>query len=128
VPTHDRYCVTFLQWALPQLRMRWRGFRRVRRQVCRRLAKRLADLGLPDLAAYRAFLLVHPEEWKRVDAACRITISRLYRDRSVFDVLAQEVLPELAAAAQAARSSSRWRASGRPVSTSDYRSRLQPSG
>jgi hypothetical protein len=32
----DAECVVFLQWALPRLGLRWQGFRKVRRQVCRR--------------------------------------------------------------------------------------------
>jgi chemotaxis protein methyltransferase CheR len=34
-------CVAFLQWALPRLALNWPGFRRVRRQVCRRLQQRM---------------------------------------------------------------------------------------
>ncbi|MEJ2131640.1 MAG: chemotaxis protein CheR, partial [Gammaproteobacteria bacterium] len=30
-------CVEFLRWALPRLAMRPAGFRKVRRQVCRRI-------------------------------------------------------------------------------------------
>ena len=44
--------VTFLQDMLPRLGLRWTGFRKVRRQVCKRLQRRLRDLDLPDLAAY----------------------------------------------------------------------------
>ncbi|MCZ6546022.1 MAG: chemotaxis protein CheR, partial [Chloroflexi bacterium] len=29
----DTECVGFLQWALPRLRLHWRGFRKVRGQV-----------------------------------------------------------------------------------------------
>ena len=36
--------------------MRWPGFRRVRRQVCRRIERRRQELGLADLAAYRVHL------------------------------------------------------------------------
>jgi chemotaxis protein methyltransferase CheR len=92
----DSDCVAFLQWALPKMRLRWPGFRRVRRQVCRRLQRRLARLGLADLAAYRDYLEAHEEEWAALDALCRITISRFYRDRSVFDHLRDVLLPELA--------------------------------
>jgi chemotaxis protein methyltransferase CheR len=102
----DADCVSFLQWALPRLGMRWPGFRKVRRQVCKRLGRRLAELGVPDLDAYRRHLLAHPEEWPRLDAMCRITISRFYRDRGAFDALCRDVLPLLAA--EAARE-------GRPV-------------
>jgi chemotaxis protein methyltransferase CheR len=96
----DDECVAFLQWALPRLGLRWAGFRRVRRQVCRRIRRRLAALGLDGLAAYRAHLESHPGEWGALDAFCRIPISRFYRDRAVFEALARLVLPELARAAR----------------------------
>ena len=92
----DRQCVRFLQWALPQLHMKWSGFRKVRRQVCKRLDRRLRDLGLADVDAYRSYLDANADEWQRLDAMCRITISRFYRDRVVFATLAQQVLPALA--------------------------------
>jgi chemotaxis protein methyltransferase CheR len=92
----DRECVDFLQWALPQLHLRWPGFRRVRQQVCKRIRRRLQELGLTDIAAYRTYLAAHPAEWTVVDTCCRITISRFYRDRTVFDALGRTVFPELA--------------------------------
>jgi chemotaxis protein methyltransferase CheR len=92
----DRDCVRFLQQTLPRLQLRWRGFRRVRRQVCRRLQQRLRELELPDLAAYEQLLDRHPPEWDRLDACCRITISRFYRDHGLFCVLEHEALPQLA--------------------------------
>lgn len=42
----DSDCVAFLRWTLPRLGLEWRGFRKVRRQVCRRLSGRLRELGL----------------------------------------------------------------------------------
>ncbi len=92
----DPQCVEFLQWALPRLRMRWRGFRKVRGQVRKRINRRLRELGLSDLADYRSYLTVHAEEWSVLDAFCRISISRFYRNRGVFDHLRDEVLPGLA--------------------------------
>jgi chemotaxis protein methyltransferase CheR len=93
----DRQCVEFLQWALPRLGMRWEGFRRVRRQVCRRLRRRLSELGLPDLVAYRVHLEHHPEEWCALDGLVDITISRFNRDRGMFAFLTADVIPALAA-------------------------------
>ena len=93
----DGECVEFLQWALPRLRMRWAGFRKVRRQVCRRIERRLLDLDLSDVTAYRAYLEATPEEWQSLDALCGVTISRFYRDRGVFEFLERSVLPQLAA-------------------------------
>lgn len=95
-------CTGFLQAALPRLRLRWPGLRKVRRLVCKRLARRLRELGLPDLAAYRTYLQRHPGEWDVLDGFCRIPISRFYRDREVFASLEQDVLPVLARAAVAA--------------------------
>lgn len=105
----DAECVAFLRWALPRLRMRWPGFRRVRGQVCKRLARRVRALGLADLQAYRQRLEAAPEddpEWGALDACCRITVSRFLRDRAVWDALARRVLPTLAV---------RARSEGRPL-------------
>ena len=93
---NDRECVCFLQWALPQLQMHWPGFRKVRKQVCKRIQRRLHQLNLPNIAAYRVYLADRPSEWQILDSYCRITISRFYRDRAVFDRLQQTLLPELA--------------------------------
>jgi chemotaxis protein methyltransferase CheR len=97
----DEDCVRFLQWCLPQMRLRWPGYRKVRRTVCKRFGRRLRALGLRDLDGYRAYLEDHPAEWQRLDAFCRIPISRFWRDRAVFGVLAGQVLPVLAEQARA---------------------------
>jgi chemotaxis protein methyltransferase CheR len=97
----DRRCVEFLQWALPRLGLRWAGFRKVRRQLCRGLRRRLEELELADLDAYREHLEAHPEEWAVLDSLTPITISRFYRDAEVFGALEHEVLPALGAAAAA---------------------------
>jgi chemotaxis protein methyltransferase CheR len=90
--------VDFLKWCLPQLGLRWPGYRKVRGLVGKRLNRRLAELGLADLSAYRTFLMREPAEWAQLDAMCRIPISRFYRDRGVFDAIGQQLLPEAAAA------------------------------
>jgi chemotaxis protein methyltransferase CheR len=80
------------------MQMRWSGFRKVRRQVCRRIQRRMQVLE-KDVQGYREFLEAEPEEWDVLDALCRITISRFYRDRAVFAYLQTTVLPALAEAA-----------------------------
>jgi chemotaxis protein methyltransferase CheR len=91
----DAECVAFLQWALPRLGLRWHGFRRVRRQVCRRISRRIAELELSGADAYRAHLEGDAQEWDVLAGACRVTISRFWRDRALFEALRDEVLPEL---------------------------------
>jgi chemotaxis protein methyltransferase CheR len=71
--------------------------------VCRRIARRIAQLDLPDAAAYRARLESDPGEWAALDGCCRVSISRFWRDRDVFEALARELLPELARRAAARR-------------------------
>lgn len=92
----DAECIAFLQWALPKLGLRWAGFRKVRRQVCKRLGRRLNQLELHSLDEYRARLAGDPEEWAVLDSMCRITISRFYRDKGVFQALTDIVLPAIA--------------------------------
>ncbi len=91
----DEQCVHFLQWALPQLRMRWPGFRKVRRQVCKRVDRRLRSLGLASVEEYQAYLRAQPDEWQHFESLCHITISRFHRDRGVFTVLEEKILPSL---------------------------------
>lgn len=92
----DRECIDFLQWALPKMRMRWPGFRKVRGQVNKRISRRIAALNLPDVSAYHDYVQFHPGEWKTLASICRVTISRFYRDRGVFDHIGEVVLPRLA--------------------------------
>jgi chemotaxis protein methyltransferase CheR len=97
----DAECVDFLQWALPRLGLRWQGFRKVRRQVCRRVSRRIAELGLGDADAYRLYLERNPQEWDALAGLCRVTISRFWRDQAVFEALRDLVLPELGPAVSA---------------------------
>lgn len=91
----DSECVQFLQWALPRMHMRWPGFRKVRRQVCKRLDQRIKELNIAGLDAYRAYLETHPDEWVILDDMSRITISCFYREKAVFQFLERHVLPAL---------------------------------
>jgi chemotaxis protein methyltransferase CheR len=93
--------VDFLKWCVPRLGLRWPGYRKVRGLVGKRLNRRLAELGLADLSAYRTFLMGEPSEWAQLDAMCRIPISRFYRDRGVFDAIGRQLLPQVAAAVKA---------------------------
>ena len=91
----DDDCILFLQEVLPRLQLRWNGFRKVRRQVCQRVQRRIALLGLSDVQAYRVWLDTHPDEWRVLDTFCQITISRFYRDKRVFQCLGTEVIPRI---------------------------------
>lgn len=91
----DPECIQFLQWALPQKDFRWRGFRKVRNQVCKRIQRRMDELELPGIDAYREYLQHHPGEWEKLDGFCRITISRFYRNRDIFEIIGKDLFPYL---------------------------------
>jgi chemotaxis protein methyltransferase CheR len=57
------------------------------------------ELQLADFAGYSAGLEADPAEWRVFDECCHVTISRLFRERAVFEVLGKRVLPDLAASA-----------------------------
>ena len=100
----DRQCIRFLQWALPRLHMQWAGFRKVRKQVCKRLTHRLVELGLADIESYQQYLSRYPDEWQRLDSLCGVVVTRFYRDKLVFAKLTEQVLPHLAITASASSS------------------------
>jgi chemotaxis protein methyltransferase CheR len=95
----DDDCVRFLQETLPRLGLRWPGFKKVRGQVCKRIGRRLSELRLGGLDAYRERLAIDPDEWRVLDRMCRVTISRLWRDRETYRGLETAVLPALASRA-----------------------------
>lgn len=110
MPISDRECAALLAWASPRLGLREAGFTRVRKQVAKRIGRRISQLELSGAAAYRLRLEAEPAEWTVLDRLCRVTISRFWRDARAFGELAGEVLPELAtrALARGARTLSIW--------------------
>ncbi|MTI33573.1 CheR family methyltransferase [Xanthovirga aplysinae] len=92
---NDRECVAFLQWCLPHLQMTWNGFRKVRRQVCKRIKRRLVYLDIKSLNSYQQYLMDTPSEWLALDNMMRINISRFYRDKGVFSNIVDWVFPDL---------------------------------
>ncbi len=66
----------------------------------KRLSRRLRRLGLQDLGEYTVYLGTHLDEWAELDCLCRITISRFWRDRAVFEAVGARILPNLERAVQ----------------------------
>ncbi len=95
---NDQSYIDFLQWCLPQLNYKWEGFRKVRKQVFKRLSRRVSELNLLTLVEYKNYLINNGSEWKVIDTLCHITISRFYRDKKVFDTIKSVILPMLAKA------------------------------
>ena len=88
-------CDSFLKWALPKMQLRPEGYRKVRGQVCKRIRKRIKELGLQSIGDYRTLLEENPGEWKVLDEMTRITISRFFRDKKAWEELGDRLLPEV---------------------------------
>jgi chemotaxis protein methyltransferase CheR len=88
-------CNDLLRWALPVLNKRTAGYRKVRKQVCKRITGRMKDLQLHDFNQYKTWLENHPDEWEVFDEMTFITISRFFRDRWQWNQLADDILPSL---------------------------------
>lgn len=84
----------FLEETLPPLGLSPVAHRR--RNIRRRLRRRMEDLGFHEFRRYLEYLKRTPEEVGVLRSLLPVTISRFYRNRSVFDLLANRVLPELA--------------------------------
>ncbi|MEO8179130.1 MAG: CheR family methyltransferase [Deltaproteobacteria bacterium] len=98
----DVECARWLQAVAPRLGLRWRGFRNNRGQVCKRIRRRIRQLGLPDLTAYQEELAAQPAEWQVLERLCTVTLSRFYRDTDMWQLLRQRALPAAARTALAA--------------------------
>jgi len=97
-------CVAFLKRVLPRFGLCWAGYRKVHRTVCKRLSRRLRELRLLELEAYERRIDTDPAERARLDAMLRIPVSRFWRDRELWEWLAETALPELARDARASGS------------------------
>jgi len=93
-------CHEFLQHILPKLGYRWPGFRKVRRQVCRRIHQRMQELEINNYSDYLVHIDRFPGELGTIDGFLDITISRFWRDRGVFELLEKIILPDLLAKAK----------------------------
>ena len=71
--------VQFLQWCLPRRHLSSPRFRKVRRQIYKRINPRLQELRLPTVHAYRDYLHNHPRECAILHTLCLISISLFYR-------------------------------------------------
>ncbi|MBI5420161.1 MAG: protein-glutamate O-methyltransferase CheR [Deltaproteobacteria bacterium] len=83
----------FLSEALPPLGLSPAAHRR--RNIRRRLMRRMEGLGIHEFPRYLEYLRRTPEESEILRSLLPVTISRFFRNGKVFDVLAREVLPDL---------------------------------
>ena len=85
---------TFLAEALPPLGLAPAAL--IRRNIRRRVMRRMESVGVHDYSSYLHFLRRNPSEWDVLRSLFTVTISRFFRNRRVFDALSRHVLAPLA--------------------------------
>jgi chemotaxis protein methyltransferase CheR len=106
---------TFLAEALPFFGLSPTALRR--RNIRRRVMKRMESQGIHDFRVYLSLLRRAPSEREELRPLLTVTISRFFRNRRVFDTLSRQVLPPLAAKERPVRAWSAGCASGEEAFT-----------
>jgi chemotaxis protein methyltransferase CheR len=73
----------------------WKGYRKVRKGVIKRLRRHMEELDCTTLEAYIAILEQNRTEYQKCQAHLLVTISRFFRDKQVWQHLENRLLPEL---------------------------------
>jgi len=81
---------------LTRLGLSWQGYAKIRKGVKKRIDRHMRELGLPAMDDYlRA--LADPEILKMVERLMSVSISRFFRDQSLWRILEEEIIPDITA-------------------------------
>src|SRR3972149_506661 len=83
----------FLKATAPLFGLQWRPFQR--RGVKRKIERRIVELGLSHFDEYLLRVQKEPEERGQLSRILTVTISRFFRDREVFDLLENSIIPAI---------------------------------
>lgn len=81
----------FLKRACPALDLNWSKYRR--RSARRRVESRMRELGIDGFSSYLEVINENDSEAARLPDLMRVTVSRFFRERNLWDYLAEKVLP-----------------------------------
>jgi chemotaxis protein methyltransferase CheR len=80
---------------LQHLGLSWPGYRKVRRGVKKRIHRHMQHLGCKNMSAYLCELGKSDETRHECERLMTVSISRFFRDRELWEVLDEEILPRL---------------------------------
>ena len=83
----------FIKEAAPLLDLQWRRFKRG--GVKRKVERRITELGLSHFEDYLSKIKKGPEEKGHLSQILTVTISRFFRDKEVFDLLENSIIPAI---------------------------------
>ncbi len=75
----------------------WKGYRKVRKGVMKRIRRHMRRLACTDIEEYLALIQGNADEYSTCQALLRVTISRFFRDRLVWENIQENILPRLLA-------------------------------
>lgn len=73
----------------------WKGYRKVRKGVKKRIRRHMSDLRCPNPAAYLTVLEGNREARQDFELLMTVSITRFFRDREFWTTLEDDLLPEL---------------------------------
>jgi chemotaxis protein methyltransferase CheR len=83
----------FIKEAALLLDLQWRRFKRG--GIKRKVERRITELGLPVFEDYLLRIKKDPEEKSYLSQILTVTITRFFRDKKVFDILENSILPSM---------------------------------
>ena len=83
----------FLKEAAPLFSLKRRPFQR--RGVKRKVERRIAEVGLSHFEGYLLKVQEDPEEQSHLSKILTVTISRFFRDREIFEILENSIIPTI---------------------------------
>jgi chemotaxis protein methyltransferase CheR len=83
----------FIKEAASLLDLQWRRFKRG--GIKRKVERRIVELGLPTFEDYLLKIKKDPEEKSCLSQILTVTITRFFRDKKVFDILENSILPSM---------------------------------
>lgn len=83
------------QQLLDYLGLSWRGYRKVRKGVKKRISRHMKDLGCQNVATYLIELATNEEERHICERLMTVSISRFFRDKKLWETLQNEIVPQL---------------------------------
>jgi chemotaxis methyl-accepting protein methylase len=83
----------FIKEAAPLLNLQWRRFKRG--GIKRKVERRITELGLSHFEDYLSKIKKDPEEEGHLSQILTVTITRFFRDKEVFDLLENSIIPAI---------------------------------
>lgn len=85
---------------LNHFNLSWKGYRKVRKGVKKRLDRHMRQLGCSRVEDYLDLLSRQPELERQCRLHLTVSISRFFRDRSLWEILHRQILPDMTAGRQ----------------------------